>query len=67
MSELGWTYPAKVGFDNKGAEVQYLTYDLTGAYAPPQPRIDRHCPRQVAVCPAAPAGAPRLAQRHETP
>lgn len=31
------TYTAKAGFNNQSAAVDYFTYDLSGAYAPPQP------------------------------
>lgn len=32
-------YSPKIGFDNKFANVEYFTYDLTGAYAPAAPQI----------------------------
>lgn len=32
-------YTPKTGFENKAAEIEYFTYDLTGAYAPEQPEI----------------------------
>jgi hypothetical protein len=32
-------YSPKIGFENKQATVEYFTYDLSGAYAPIQPKI----------------------------
>ena len=33
------TYSPKIGFENNNAEIEYFTYDLSGAYAPEQPEI----------------------------
>ena len=32
-------YSPKIGFENNNAEIEYFTYDLSGAYAPEQPEI----------------------------
>lgn len=32
-------YTPKIGFENNNAEIEYFTYDLSGAYAPAQPEI----------------------------
>lgn len=34
LTGVSRTYSPKIGFENVGAEVEYFTYDLTGAYAP---------------------------------
>jgi hypothetical protein len=33
-------YFAKIGFENRTSELEYFTYDLTGAYAPVQPELN---------------------------
>lgn len=33
-------YSPKIGFENHSADLEYFTYDLTGAYAPIQPQIE---------------------------
>lgn len=33
------TYAPKIGFENNNTEIEYFTYDLSGAYAPEQPEI----------------------------
>lgn len=40
LSGVGRTYSPKVGFNNKGSEVEYFTIDESGAYAPETPNIN---------------------------
>jgi hypothetical protein len=40
LTGMSRKYSPKVGFENNSADVEYFTYDLTGAYAPIQPEIN---------------------------
>lgn len=39
LTGVSRTYSPKIGFENSNAEIEYFTYDLSGAYAPVQPEI----------------------------
>ena len=39
LTGISKTYAPKIGFENNNAEIEYFTYDLSGAYAPAQPEI----------------------------
>ena len=39
LTGVSRTYSPKIGFNNSNAEIEYFTYDLSGAYAPKQPEI----------------------------
>jgi len=39
LTGVSKTYAPKIGFENNNAEIEYFTYDLSGAYAPAQPEI----------------------------
>lgn len=39
LTGVSKTYTPKIGFENNNAEIEYFTYDLSGAYAPAQPEI----------------------------
>ena len=39
LTGVSRTYSPKIGFENNNAEIEYFTYDLSGAYAPEQPEI----------------------------
>lgn len=39
LTGISRIYSPKIGFKNNNAEIEYFTYDLSGAYAPAQPEI----------------------------
>lgn len=39
LTGKGRTYTAKAGFENSASDIEYFTFDVTGAYAPAKPEI----------------------------
>lgn len=39
LTGKGRTYIPKIGFDNSASDIEYFTFDTTGAYAPAKPEI----------------------------
>jgi len=40
LSGMSRTFSAKTGYSNRNCKVDYFTYDLSGAFAPPQPALN---------------------------